>query len=90
MKPSDLSSYSELSSPDLSPDGHSTLFVVSKMNFDDDRYDRSIWLHDEHGERKFTAGPGDSAPFWSPTGDQFAFMRVVDDVAQIAVMSRWG
>lgn len=87
MQPSDLSQYVELFSPNLSPDEQSTVFVVSRMNLEEDRYDKSIWIHDEKGERQFTAGPGDSAPVWSPDGTKVAFLRLVDEAAQIAVIS---
>jgi len=87
MHPSDLSKYVELASPKLSPDERSTVFVVSRMNLEEDRYDESIWLHDEKGERQFTAGPGDSAPVWSPDGTKVAFLRLIDGDPQLAVMS---
>ena len=61
MLPSDLGAFRTLSRPAISPDGKSVLFGVARMNLDEDRYDREIWLWEEGSQaRRFTAGPGDS------------------------------
>jgi dipeptidyl aminopeptidase/acylaminoacyl peptidase len=58
-------------------------FVVSTPNLEDDRYDRSIWIDDA----RFTSGPGDTSPRWSPDGSRLAFLRSIDgDPAQVAVI----
>ena len=46
MRPEDLTAYASMSDPQIHPDGTRIAFVVSWMNFDQDRYDRSIWLWD--------------------------------------------
>jgi dipeptidyl aminopeptidase/acylaminoacyl peptidase len=66
---------------------------VSRINIDDDRYDRTIWLWDGNDERQFTHGPGDGSPRWSPDGTRLAFLRKGsgdDDYPQVAVMSAAG
>ncbi len=68
-------------------------FAVSRINFDDDRYDGTIWLWDGDEERQFTHGPGDGSPRWSPDGTRLAFLRRSsgdDDYPQVAVMSAAG
>src|SRR3990172_4573819 len=81
------------SDPHLHPDGTRIAFVVSRMNFDDDRYDRQIWLWDGAEARPFTHGPADSRPRWSPDGESLASRRASGkegEHAQVAVMLAGG
>jgi len=83
MTPEQLSQTHVPSDPRLSPDGTRVAFVVSTPNFEDDRYDRRIWIEGA----PFTSGPGDTAPRWSPDGSRLAFLRSVDgEPAQVAVI----
>jgi dipeptidyl aminopeptidase/acylaminoacyl peptidase len=67
----------------LSPDGTRAAFVVSTPDLEDDRYVNSIWIENE----KFTSGPGDTAPRWSPDGSRLAFLRSPDGKpAQVAII----
>lgn len=89
MRPEDLSAYASLSDPQLHPDGTRIAFVVSRMNLDADRYDRSIWLWDGETARPFTHGPVDARPRWSPDGTRLVFLRASGEPgkpAQVAVM----
>lgn len=89
----DLLSFAALSDPQIHPDGRRAAFVVSRMNFEDDRYDREIWLWDGATARRFTHGPGDVRPRWSPDGSHLAFLRTSakeGDKAQVAVMAAAG
>ncbi len=92
MQPVDLERLHIPSDPRLHPDGTRVAFVVSGIDFDADRYHRSIHLWDGTQARRFTAGPGDTSPRWSPRGDRLAFLRKADDEspAQVAVMATDG
>ncbi|HXV71592.1 MAG TPA: S9 family peptidase [Acidimicrobiia bacterium] len=83
MTPDQLAEIRIPSDPRLSPAGDKVAYVVSRPNLEDDRYDRSLWVDD----RRYTEGPGDSSPRWSPDGKQLAFLRSEEGKpAQIAVI----
>jgi len=93
MRPDDLTGFTTLSDPQIHPDGVRIAFVASRMNFDDDRYDRAIWLWDGAGARVFTHGPADTRPRWSPDGSSLAFLRSSGnegEFPQVAVMPAGG
>ena len=89
MRPDDLDRFATPSDPRMHPGGRRVAFVVSRMDLDEDRYDRSIWLWDGEAARPFTHGPGDTRPRWSPDGTRLAFLRTGTEdgaVPQVAVM----
>jgi dipeptidyl aminopeptidase/acylaminoacyl peptidase len=93
MRPDDLDGFSTLSEANLHPDGTRVAFVVSRMDLDEDRYERRIWLWDGSVCRPFTHGPADTRPRWSPDGMSLAFLRATGDhgdPAQVAVMAATG
>jgi len=93
MRPEDLTAYVSISDPQIHPDGIRIAFVVSRMNFEQDRYDRSIWLWDGSEARVFTHGPVDSRPRWSPNGESLAFLRASGEPGepgQVAVIGAAG
>jgi dipeptidyl aminopeptidase/acylaminoacyl peptidase len=93
MRPDDLAAFSTLSDAILHPDGTRIAFVVSRMDFEADRYDRRIWLWDGTECQPFTHGPADTRPRWSSDGASLVFLRATGeegDPAQVAVMPAAG
>jgi dipeptidyl aminopeptidase/acylaminoacyl peptidase len=86
MTPDDLNGLTTPQMPAVHPSGDRVAYVLSTIDTDEDRYDRSIWVGDADESRQFTAGPGDSAPRWSPDGTLLAFIRTEDMVGQLAII----
>jgi len=78
-----------LSDPQISPDGKSIALVVSRTNFDEDRYDPELVLIDvsTRMQRVLTRGRrGLGQARWSPDGSRLAFLAAADGKSQIFVM----
>ena len=89
MRPDQLGDYQVPSDPRIHPDGLRAAFVVTRMDLEEDRYDRRVWLWDGESSRPITAGPGDTNPRWSPDGTRLAFLRKgtdEQDRPQVAVI----
>jgi len=66
-----------VSNPEISPDGKSIVIVVSRVNWDEDRYDNQLVLVDiaTGAQRTLTnIRKGLDSPRWSPSGDRLAFL----------------
>ncbi|CAA9558785.1 MAG: Acylamino-acid-releasing enzyme [uncultured Thermomicrobiales bacterium] len=77
ITPEDLYRFTYVSDPQLSPDGATVAFVRTTIDREADGYRSQIWVVPSGGEgtpRRFTAGPGDTAPRWSPDGQTLAFL----------------
>jgi len=76
----DLAKVVTVSDPQISPDGKSIVCVVSRPNFEEDRYDNELVLVEvaTGAQRVLTFDRKDvGSPRWSPSGDRLAFMAVV-------------
>jgi len=70
------------SDPDLSPDGRRVAFAVIDADEEADRLCSSIWVAPFDGSapaRRFTEGPADSSPRFSPDGRWLAYISVTDE-----------
>ncbi len=76
----DLYKLTYISDPRLSPDGGLVAFIQTEIDRDADRYSSTIALCSvADGEtRKFTQGPQDGGPRWSPDGRHLGFLRKTD------------
>jgi dipeptidyl aminopeptidase/acylaminoacyl peptidase len=77
ITPEDLYRFTYVSDPQLSPDGGRVAFVRTVVDREDDGYRSQIWIVPADGSappRRFTAGPNDTAPRWSPDGSRLAFL----------------
>lgn len=86
-----------VSDPQISPDGKSIVYVMSRMNMDQDRNDRDVVLQEiaSGARRALTHDRKDAgSPRWSPAGDRVAFLAAVgpakEEKAQIFVLSMSG
>jgi dipeptidyl aminopeptidase/acylaminoacyl peptidase len=75
----------------LSPDGDQVAWVEAALDLELDRPIANIMVAPSAGgaPRRFTEGPGDSAPRWSPDSRYLAYLSVIDDqpVLQLASLA---
>jgi dipeptidyl aminopeptidase/acylaminoacyl peptidase len=82
-----------LTDPQISPDGKSIAVIVSRANFEENRYDGSLVLVDvgTHVQRVMTRERRDlSHARWSPDGTLLAFLAKVDGKSQVFVLPMSG
>ena len=75
--PPDLKRFRFASDPQVSPDGKSVLFVLTRMINDGENgdYSSNIWRFSEGKIRQLTTGPGKNTnPRWSPDGSTILFI----------------
>src|ERR1700691_632651 len=89
----DVQKIVSVTNPEISPDGKSIVVVVSRVDWDEDRYDSQLVLVDiaTGGQRPLTnIRKGLSSPKYSPSGDRVAFLAEVGverkAVAQVFVL----
>lgn len=78
LAPPDLYRFTFVADPQLAPDGGEVAFVRTTIDRDQNQYQSQIWVAPFDGSvpaRRFTRGPLDTAPRWSPDGEYLAFLR---------------
>src|ERR1700685_2704004 len=76
-----------VTNPEISPDGKSIVIIVSRVNWDEDRYDSQLVLVDiaTGAQRPLTnIRKGLSLPQWSPSGDRLAFLAEAGEAKKAA------
>ena len=81
MSPEDLLAMRIPEEPQISPDGTLLASVLTEIDADAYAYRRTISIVPTAGgePRRFTAGPKDGSPRWSPDGKTLAFIRAPRD-----------
>ncbi|HEV8065745.1 MAG TPA: S9 family peptidase, partial [Acidimicrobiales bacterium] len=77
FKPEDFYRLKTSADPNVSPDGHRVAWTQMEVAEQDDRAEASVWvaLVDGSSEpRRFSQGPSDGSPRWSPDGRWLAFV----------------
>lgn len=77
IKVEDLRKFKFVSDPQINPSGSKIAFVLSQINYEEDTYNRHIWMADiKKGEsEQFTFGTGaDTYPRWSSNGEKILFL----------------
>ncbi len=77
LEPEDLYAIKLAEDPRISPDGSRVAYVVLEVDRARYEYRRSIWMAPTVGgeARRYTMGPSDTSPRWSPDGRKLAFVR---------------
>src|SRR4051812_25843930 len=79
IRETDLFSFVWVADPQMAPDGSRIAFVRVSVNQQKDQYETSIWVvatgTPGTSPQRFTAGPRDGSPRWSPDGNSLAFVR---------------
>lgn len=96
IEAADLYRVTFVADPHLSPDGEEVAFVRTTVDRERNQYRSQIWLVPfgaASPARRFTGGPVDTAPRWSPDGACLAFLRkpaAKDARAQLWLVRRAG
>src|SRR6266511_1843033 len=86
MRATDLSLLRIPSAPTLTPDGRLVAVTVTRIHLDDNLYRSDLWVAPTDGSAapsRFTNGPRDFWPRFSPDGRWLAFLRAGGEPRQL-------
>ena len=77
-----------LSDPQIAPQGKHIALVVSRANFDENRYEAELLLIDiaSRSNRLLSSRRGMTQPRWSPAGERLCFLSVIDGKPQVFLL----
>ncbi|UCF06491.1 MAG: S9 family peptidase [bacterium] len=87
--PDELAKLKRVADPQLSPDGRWIAYVVTVIDFEEDRGNSDIWLIPSEGgkpRRMTTSEKSDNHPRWSPDGTKLALLSSRDGEQQIYLL----
>ena len=93
MIPEDYYNFTSVSNLQISPDGKEIAFIVSKVSEDKKSRESCIWIVPSDGSKdpiRFTRGPKDRSPRWTPDGKHIAFLSGRDKKTQVYLISTQG
>ena len=66
--------YVQIQSVAISPDGNSVVIGTRRANWQKERFERTLWLYQNHALSQLTASGTDHDPLWSPDSKWIAFL----------------
>ncbi len=77
FRPEDAHALRTAADPDISPDGRRVAYVVVETDLEADKLASAVWVAPLDGSappRRFSDGPADRSPRWSPDGRWLAYL----------------
>ncbi len=92
LRPEDIHDLVDVSSPSLSSDGETIVYVQTVTSEDRSKTSSQLMIIEDGGTRPFTTGPKDASPGHSPDGTLVGFLRPGEkgDKKQVWVISTAG